>query len=111
MKEAREKALARWDNEGGSTTSRPSGEADRAVAHTAIKQLAASWAASNIFPGPFTQNDAPVYDGVIADFLSEAAAAGFSTQDVEDALGDLRSFMHSAYTDADRLWRANHKDG
>lgn len=73
--------------------------------HEEVTRIAASWVSANIFPGPFTQDDNSVYDNVIESLLRDTSAAGFSAEDVEKAVGDIRNFMVRSYAEANRHWR------
>ena len=67
--------------------------------------FARSWIRANINPGPHSMNDGPVVPHIVEHFVTAAADAGLSQDQLEQALGDVTAFLQNAYDDAHRAWK------
>lgn len=68
----------------------------------AAATFARSWIRANIDPGPHSVNDGPIMPDVVKHFVTAAAEAGLSQDQLEQWLGDVTAFLQSAFDDARR---------
>lgn len=77
------------------------------IERNSVLSFANDWISQNIEVGPFSCDDAGIYDDPIRQFRKEASKAGLDEGRLERAIGPVPAFIASAFSKAASAWLAS----